>query len=579
MQRILLRVFVGVLLTPMTLVSLAFARGAQSSELPRMRVSLTLEQEPQLRVGVQVTVEGDADGETVMGVSKDWGGVPAGRIDLVDVSATNEAGEPLAVEANSHFEWTIQHAPGESITLSAWLLANELRASGQSSDHYRPILEPTLFQAIGHVFLPRPLLEDKENERISLTLAFQGFDEAEWEVVHSFGIGPEELEVEVTRSRLSGILIAAGKLQIHTREIRGGQLAFTLDSTRWRFDGSDFADLTAEIIDLERSYMDDDSAPFYWVGAIAVGPAQSRGFSFGGTGLTNAFALYLQPNTTISESSAVGPQVRKLLGHECFHEWNGHRIQIAAPEREHYWFSEGFTEYFGRRILHQGGLLSDETFVKMLNVTLRDYHSSPVRNMPACELGELFWTSRDGQQQPYLRGELMAILIDHAIVERSRGAQSLADFMRALLRESDGDPSLRFGTEQLLERIGQFTGPEILPRLRKMCVNGATVDLPADVLGPRFTLKMTTKFRFAPGFDVDKSRETRRITALVDGSAAQNAGLVEGDEILELNMEIGQVNIPMVLTVRSGPDGEARMVEYSPRGEPLEIPVVHLTGE
>ncbi|MFT7680391.1 MAG: hypothetical protein ACI8QC_004397 [Planctomycetota bacterium] len=467
---------------------LASAAPLWSSELPKMRVELVLEQEPALRLEVRVTLEGEADGETLMGVSNDWGGVPAERVDLQHVTATNAAGEELTVEVRSSFEWNVVHAPSETFTLSAWLLPNELRKSGQSSDHYRPILEPELFQGISHLFMPRQAVADGDEDLIELTLAFEGFEDAGWDVVHSFGLGSQELEIEVTRSRLSGMLFSAGKLQIHTLEIRGGLLAVTLDSTKWRFDGAEFADLVAEIIDLEREYMDDDSAPFYWVGAIATGAAKANGYSFGGTGLTNSFALFLQPNTVIDANSPIGPHIRKLLGHECFHEWNGLRIRMDSPEEQNYWFSEGFTDFFGRNILHRGGVLDDKTFVGMINTVLRDYHTSPVRNLPAAELGKIFWTDGDAQKQPYLRGELMAMLIDHAILGRSDGDEDLSDLMRALLDEADLDPEQRFDTPELLERIGRFTGPELLPLLRGICVDGETVVLPEDVFGAAFTV-------------------------------------------------------------------------------------------
>lgn len=556
---------------------------AQSSvapaELSTLAVQLTLEQEPDLRVGVQITVVGEQDGDTAFEVSEDWGGVPAQRVDLQEPHARGSAGRELDVTADSAFRWTVKHEPGESVTFGAWLLPNERRASGDSAEHYRPLLEPELFQAIGYVFLPLPEMQGREDETLALSLSFAGFEQAEWQLVHSLGLGSQSVRAEMTRARIAGLLFSAGDLQIETRAIRGGQVAVTLDNTAWEFEAAEFADLAAQIIELEREFLDDDSAPFYWVGAIAVGDPMQRGYSFGGTGLTNSFALFLRPNTLIGADSPVGPQIRKLLAHECFHEWNGLRIRLADPEEQSYWFSEGFTEYFARRILHEGGLLSDGDYVDMLNTTLRDYHASSARNLPASKLAEIFWSDREGQQQPYLRGELLAMRIDHAIRTRSKGQRGLAEVMAGLLKECDADPGLTFNTDDLLRRIGAECGTDLLPELRAVCVEGQTLVLPPDVLGAGFVVQDTLGYSFEPGFDVNASVESLRITGLKLGSAAQAAGLLEGDEILAFNMELGRTDALAKLTVRTGSEGPARELEFYPRGVEILLPVVSQTGE
>ena len=548
------------------------------SELPTLHIQLRLEQEPQLRLGVDVTVVGEQDGETVFQVSETWGGVVAPRVDLQAPQARGAAGRALEVHGESGLRWTVRHEPGELLTLGAWLLPNERRQSGDSADHYRPLLEPDLFQAIGHLFLPLPEAHDREEQSVALTLSFEGFEEADWELVHSLGLGTNTVRTKLTRERVAGLLFCAGDLALETREIRGGQIAVSLDNNSWAFDAADFADLVAEIIELERNFLDDDSESFYFVSAVSVGDPQARGYSFGGTGLTNSFALFLQPNTLIAADSPVGPQIRKLLAHECFHEWNGLRIRLADPEEQNYWFSEGFTEFFARRILHEAGLLNDDAYLAMLNATLRDYHTSAARNLPASELARIFWTDRTAQQQPYLRGELMAMRIEHAIRARSGGRRDLANFMQALLAECDADAGLALDTDGLLRRLGAECGPQLLPELRAMCVDGETVILPADVLGESFVLREIATYTFEAGFDVNASVAARRITGLEEGSAAQLAGLREGDEVLGLNMQPGRTDVPTKLTVRTGGDGAARDVEYFPRGAEIRLPEVRKAG-
>ena len=52
-----------------------------------------------------------------------------------------------------------------------------------------------------------------------------------------------------------------------------------------------------------------------------MGPPNDRGFSFGGTGLTNAFALFLQPDVEIAETykllAAEDPPLRAYVARLC----------------------------------------------------------------------------------------------------------------------------------------------------------------------------------------------------------------------------------------------------------------------
>ena len=101
----------------------------------------------------------------------------------------------------------------------------------------------------------------------------------------------------------------------------------------------------------------------------------------------------------------------------------------------------------------------------------------------------------------------MAMIIDHAILGRSDGDEDLSDLMRSLLDEADLNPEQRFDTPELLERIGRFTGPELLPVLRGICVDGETVVLPEDVFGEAFTIG-TTMHRMPDGSEL-KIQELR----------------------------------------------------------------------
>ena len=544
----------------------ATATGADQPQ--QLDLSLRLETAPDLLVEVSTGFVGSASGETLFGVSETWAGVPAERTDLRDVSVSTAGGRRLEpVPAGPH-RWRVAHAPGAPLVVTAHVAPNRLRGDLGSQDRYRPILEPGLFHAIGHLVLPLPEQQD-DDAPLRLSLRMTGFERAGWEAFSSYGAGERRHELDTTLADLRQSLFVAGRLQVHRRAVLGGTLTVTLDDHDWPFDGARFADLAARIIDLERRFLGDSDAGDYWVDAIAVGRPSAEGLSFGGTGLTGAFALFLQPDTEIALDSRGGLPIRKLLAHECFHEWNGRRLRLAEPEEPLYWFSEGFTDHFARTILREAGWLDEQAYVDSVNELLREYTTSPQRNLPAAALGELFWSDRVAQRQPYLRGDLAAFLLDHGMRRASGGTRGLADLMRELLdRARAGAGNL--DAETLLTSFARHAGPELAATLAAIVVDGETVRVPPDLLGPGWRLTETTVDTWDPGFDLDASLEAGRVLGLRPGSPAERAGLVEGRALLGWSVHRGDPARDIELQVQA--PGEVLTVRYRPVGAPVAVP-------
>lgn len=536
-------------------------------------VRLTLTPDP-LEVRVTVRAPGEADGTTVFGVAESWGGVPPERADLFDVEARGADGRALAWAPAGAHGWSVTHAPGEEVELSASLRPNDLRGF-DGRDHYRPLLEPGFLHAIGHLLLP---MADTLpwDEEVPITLEFPGFREAGWDVVSSFGIAAPHQVVVATPGELRSALFVAGDLQLATRELTGGTLAVTTAAGGFAFDVVPFADLVARIVEVERELMREDDAPFYWVNAIPVGEANPQGFSFGGTGLTNCFALFLQPDAEIALDSRMGLPIRKLLAHECFHEWNGISIPLAQPEERCYWFSEGFTDYFARVVLHRAGWLDDAGYVASLNEALRRYHLSGPRNLPAEELGEAFWTDREAQDQPYLRGDVVAMVVDHAIRRASGGSDDLAGLLRDLVEEH-ARTGIRMDADLLLERIEARTDPATAQAVRGVVVGGATATLPADFAAllhdpGAYRVEETTLHRFELGFDLEASQPDMTLRGVLPGSAAAQAGLADGQEVAGWSIYWDDVEHDVEITLREASGGSGETIAYRPLGEPLTVP-------
>ncbi|MCS6937917.1 MAG: PDZ domain-containing protein [Roseiflexaceae bacterium] len=146
-----------------------------------------------------------------------------------------------------------------------------------------------------------------------------------------------------------------------------------------------------------------------------------------------------------------------LTAHEFFHVWNVKRIRPAplGPfdyTRENYtrqlWVMEGITSYYDHLILLRAGLISRERYLETLADDIKLLQSQPGRALQTLEQSSFdAWIKfyRPDENGPnssvsyYLKGSLVALLLDLEIRRRTGGARSLDDVMRYLYERYGGD--------------------------------------------------------------------------------------------------------------------------------------------
>ncbi len=527
----------------------------------RYRIELVDPRLPRLHLSVELP--GDADGQSELALDDGWGGVTGAGADLELVEARTLDGQPLESHRESPSSWIVRHAPGASLVATFALGPTEHRGRLGGSEHYLPIVEPGLVHLIGANAWPTPRHLDQAAAR-AIELEWCGFEEAGWSVLSSFGAGPGARRLELPLDRFRHALFLAGELHLLSRPIRGSELLVAVYGDDWATPLEDFADLSAEIVAAERGFFDDFDQPCYLISLIPIGASQPGSDFLGGTGLTNSFALFLLPGATLSLERASGLSLSWLLAHEMFHAWNGNTIRLAEPEKLAYWFSEGFTDFYARRLLHGAGFLTDEEYVDSWNERLRAYASNPARNAPAQRIQEAFWSDRDVGRLPYERGDLVALLVDHSIRTVSAGARSLDDLMRELVRRAlDGQGSM--SNEDLLEAIAEASDAATAAAVRCIVVDGADVELAPDAAGPGLLLVPIDVPVFELGFDQERTIEAGAIIDLLPGSAAERAGLREGLALSGWSVTFGRTDVPVRLQVGQG--GEQREISFLPVGD------------
>jgi len=514
------------------------------------------------RVEITLEAPGDTDGVTELALDSGGGSVrePGRDLELVEARA---GGAILDVERLEPWRWRLTHAPDARITAVFALEDTAHRADPDPRVHYLPIVEPGFLHVIGSHALAAPEHLDGGEER-PLRLEWRGFAEAGWRTLTSFGIdgGPREV-----RSSLDGFrhaLFLAGRMQVLERSVRGAPVCVSVYGDAWATPVADFADLCASIVETEREFFGELDRPFYLISLIPVGTREPGVVSMGGTGLTNSFALFLLPGASLVAEEGPGMSIPWLLAHEMFHEWNGHAVTLAQPERLGYWFSEGFSDFYARRLLLRAGLLTLEGYADSWNTRFAEFATNPERNAPAERIAEAFWTDRNVGDLPYQRGDLVALLIDHAIRTRTNGEQSLDDLMRDLVRRSRAGQR-EFTVDELLAAIGEFAGEPAAAHVREVVVDGVDPELPSDVGAPELELVRTEIPSFEVGFDHDKTVAEGVVASVREDSAAAHAGLRDGMQALGWSVSFGRTDLTIEIQVCEG-EG-VRKISYLPVGE------------
>jgi predicted metalloprotease with PDZ domain len=526
---------------------------------------------PRLAVEVELAFAGAPDGVTELRVSREWGGVDAGGEDIEVVRVTDERGRPLTVEHPEPNVWRVHHRPGERLIAAYRFLPNDHQGDRSPEVNRRPILNDHLLQFFGELGLLCPAhLDDDAPHHILMD--WGGFEEAGWNVVTSFHAGASTHTFDAGLDELRQAIYLAGRMEIERREVKGRPVYTAISGGDWGFKNDEFADLVARVVSLERGFFDDYNHPYYLVTLIPVGERSPGSRSLGGTGLTNSFALAMLPGARLEEDPGQGGGVPRLLMHEMFHEWNGRVIGRQDPEELVYWFSEGFTDFYARRLLYRGGLIDAGAYAVSLNKTLAGLYASPVRNEPNARILADFWRNRDVKDLPYARGDAVAMILDHAIREASGGRRSLDDLMRDLV--AAGRQGARISTESLLARFARETGPETAQRIRAIVEGGADPVPDAETFEPCLEMRVEPVSSYELGFDFDRSRETQTVTGLVAGSAAEKAGLREGQRLAGWSVRQGDATEPVKIRVRTWM-GE-KVVRYLPVSAPRPVPQFHL---
>ena len=503
-------------------------------------------------LSVEIRFDGDRDGETLLHLPNQW----AGSSELWRHLSDFEVHGATGVRENGPAERIISHQPGAPLVVRYRVRSPYTADPGVDFEKARPLILPGWFFFHGEGMFADPDGRQQTPAQFSWT----GFP-ADWKVAsdleHLSGVRPGTVQ-DVVES----VAIGGPDLQVLSRDISGARLRVATRGS-WRFTPEAFAGMVEKIVRTENDLWGGPARPF--VVPLAPLGGGEAGYSFSGTGRTDAFSVAATPAFEISNGA-------RLLAHEYLHVWFPSELG-GAPEQDEqltYWFGEGFTDFYAAHVLLRAGFWSLSEYIDDLNFTLKRYGTSPARNATAADVLRSFWTDRAVEKIPYDQGHLLAHLLAYRARKASEGRTGLHDVLRLQYTRAQRNVAegRRIPGATLFPALfRETTGLDITPDLARYVEGGQQIMLPADLFGDCFTISTITQPEFHRGFDIDATEKAGNIIAGVNPEGpAHAAGMRNGMQLI--GRDAGTLGDPSVEIAYRVKDGDTeRVIRYMPEGK------------
>lgn len=212
------------------------------------------------------------------------------------------------------------------------------------------------------------------------------------------------------------------------------------------------------------------------------------------------------------------------------------------------------------------GLRNEEWTKSSLNMYLSGYFTNPAIRVSNSDARKRAWQDPNGQMMIYSRGFTYLLRVDEQIRQKSNNKFSVDDLIMKLI--SNEREHQDFSETEWTRLIEEYLGSEGVAEFMDMRNGSVQRPLQTRTDTP-FTLVREDREVLEAGFD-PSSLSTRVITGLKAGSRAEEAGIREGDRVIDSisfwRMAESFDTMNKMTLQRDGPQGPKNFtVTYWPR--------------
>ncbi|MFV5513880.1 M61 family metallopeptidase [Acinetobacter gerneri] len=459
---------------------------------------------------------------------------------IESVNAYDEAGRQLQMSKFEKNKWRLFNTDHELITVEYDVYAYDLSVRGAYVDQTRLYLNPACV-CLG--------LQDQEDAPIELELFL-----------------PQELKHFQIATGLAHKSLVKGRFTL-----KADNYAQLIDSpvelaeqTRFSFEANgiphEFVVSGTHSMNGERMKQDIEKICSTEISMFGSAPFSNYTFmtmatanSYGGLEHPNSTSL-ISPRSDLpkaDEPAEPSEDYQRFLGlcsHEYFHSW---LVKFIRPEnfvnydldKEGYtsllWIFEGFTSYYDDLILYRSGVISQDSYLKLIKGQIDRYLQNPGRFVQTvAESSFDAWVkfyrpdenTNNAGTSYYNKGALVALCLDLGL--RLKGS-SLDDLMRRLYQDAQAGKQVNERT--IFDLCEALTGQKWIEQINHLI--NTTDELPLDQLLPEFGLSYNLKQEKTLPFGlkvVEKPEGLLIQQARRDGAGAKS-GLSANDVVVAID--------------------------------------------
>jgi predicted metalloprotease with PDZ domain len=453
---------------------------------------------------------------------------------LQDLECFNESGRPLPVRKVDKATWRVEAAEAQVVRAVYRVYGYDLTVRSSHLDDSHALLNgaslflyaESLRQRPCHVEMNAPpgwrttvALDQAPGEQNVFLAA--DYDEL---VDSPFEVGTHEL-IEFSAAGRPHRFAIQGEVAIDRKQLIG-DVTKIIETAAMLFDGVPYPDYTFILLTVPNGY--------------------------GGLEHRRSTALVASPFTF--RPRAKYEDFLELVSHEFFHLWNVKRIhpEVLGPfdyQKEAYtrclWVMEGVTSYYDRLLLVRAGLQSAERYLHKMAEEIAKIEAIPGRLHQSLEEASFdAWIKHYRPDENtvnstisyYLKGGVVALLLDLEIRALSSGSRSLDDVMRHLWskfgRQGRGFPE--DAVEALME---EATGVSLSAFFARHVRGREELDVDRILQTVGLEVQRSRSDEGKSGWlgaHLKESGDAVEVGSVLSGSPAEQGGLYAGDEILAL---------------------------------------------
>ena len=239
---------------------------------------------------------------------------------------------------------------------------------------------------------------------------------------------------------------------------------------------------------------------------------------------------------------AIGhPFMPSLYAHEVFHAWNVKRLRPAELWPYRYdraqpttllWMSEGVTDYYADLSLARGGVSTPAGFYETTTAKIQKVDNLPPVALEDASLSTWIQPMEGTADIYYDKGSLVGLMLDITIRDATDNRRSLDDVMRDLYTTTY-KRGTGFTAAQWWAAVSRAAGGKSFDDFNRRYIDGRE-RFPWETLLPLAGMRIAADTIRVPVIGVTTQGDTSgiRVVEILPGSAAEAAGVREGDYIL-----------------------------------------------